>query len=439
MKLLKRIGKVIIVLIVVLLVAHTAATIVLGYMVKTKIAAIKAKGDPVSLADLNKERIPDSENAAVIYGPLFENVMAFWNDTNVLNSSEWIKQGRANPELWKQAGQAVARGQSIIDGVEAATSLPRCRFPVRLGPDVRLIFENYAGLRRLSLLLSANAKYHAASGNMDEAMRSIGLGFKLGESLKDDPLTVGCLVRVALVVIPSRALQKSLEYGNISESQSRQLFDLLADVDLYSGFEKMVIGDRAVGIYSRERIRREGFPQISDGTPNGPAVLRVPLRYRLLGTYIGRPFLYAMELDFLREMDDQIKIARLPYREARYEEPKPDSASVYFIDVPRTFDRLRRKRDSAMTYVAGSQILLALAAHRDRFGAYPETLAELKSELGWKLPKDPFSGGDFVYKREGNGYLLYSIGANLKDDGGTDRQVRCNESHEMADIIWRKG
>jgi hypothetical protein len=32
---------------------------------------------------------------------------------------------------------------------------------------------------------------------------------------------------------------------------------------------------------------------------------------------------------------------------------------------------------------------------------------------------DPYGPGSLVYKRIDNGFLLYSFGTNLKDDGGT--------------------
>jgi len=56
----------------------------------------------------------------------------------------------------------------------------------------------------------------------------------------------------------------------------------------------------------------------------------------------------------------------------------------------------------------------------------------LRSRLGWKLPQDPFSGKDFVYKRQGKGFLLYSIGENLKDDGGL-----AAPEEAPADIVWQ--
>jgi len=39
-----------------------------------------------------------------------------------------------------------------------------------------------------------------------------------------------------------------------------------------------------------------------------------------------------------------------------------------------------------------------------------------------------------VYRREGPGFLLYSIGPDLKDNGGAERTVGSDEKY---DIVWR--
>jgi hypothetical protein len=61
---------------------------------------------------------------------------------------------------------------------------------------------------------------------------------------------------------------------------------------------------------------------------------------------------------------------------------------------------------------------LALEVYRKRTGSYPGTLRDVSARLGWKLPKDPITGGGFLYRRRPGGYVIYSIGWNEKDDGG---------------------
>lgn len=65
----------------------------------------------------------------------------------------------------------------------------------------------------------------------------------------------------------------------------------------------------------------------------------------------------------------------------------------------------------------------ALAAYRADRGAYPAKLADLMPDYIVEVPKDIFNDSGLHYRLEGNGYLLYSVGVNGKDDGG-----KCDES-----------
>jgi len=63
--------------------------------------------------------------------------------------------------------------------------------------------------------------------------------------------------------------------------------------------------------------------------------------------------------------------------------------------------------------------VLAVMRYRKEHGSYPANLDELVA-VGYldRLPMDPYSGRMLAYTPIGDRFLLYSVGANLKDDGG---------------------
>jgi hypothetical protein len=63
-------------------------------------------------------------------------------------------------------------------------------------------------------------------------------------------------------------------------------------------------------------------------------------------------------------------------------------------------------------------VAFALAAYHRSEGRYPVTLDVLAPRFVAAVPGDVFTGRGLVYRREGAGYLLYSLGPNGKDDGG---------------------
>jgi hypothetical protein len=57
-------------------------------------------------------------------------------------------------------------------------------------------------------------------------------------------------------------------------------------------------------------------------------------------------------------------------------------------------------------------------------------LTALTPEFMAEVPLDEFDGKPLRYRREDEGFILYSVGTNLVDDGGED-------SRGAGDYVWR--
>ena len=74
-------------------------------------------------------------------------------------------------------------------------------------------------------------------------------------------------------------------------------------------------------------------------------------------------------------------------------------------------------RDRAVAEGDLSLVAMALAAYRAEKKAYPDKLSQLAPGYLKKVPDDLFVDKPFAYKRTDKGYLLYSVGENMKYDG----------------------
>jgi hypothetical protein len=63
-------------------------------------------------------------------------------------------------------------------------------------------------------------------------------------------------------------------------------------------------------------------------------------------------------------------------------------------------------------------LAFALAAYRGEHKRYPDRLDVLAPRYLAEVPSDLFSGKALIYRLGENGYLLYSVGVNGRDDGG---------------------
>lgn len=81
--------------------------------------------------------------------------------------------------------------------------------------------------------------------------------------------------------------------------------------------------------------------------------------------------------------------------------------------------------DRANIDLALMQTAAALALFQQQTGDYPASLDELTPQLLARPPHDLFTGKPLVYQKTPAGYLLYSLGPNGSDDGGSsDRRQR---------------
>jgi hypothetical protein len=75
-------------------------------------------------------------------------------------------------------------------------------------------------------------------------------------------------------------------------------------------------------------------------------------------------------------------------------------------------------------------VAMALEEHRADDVTYPDRLNKLVPRYLAQPCHDDFTGSEFVYRRTENGYLLYSLGKNGRDDGG-----RTRDEDETADDV----
>lgn len=80
--------------------------------------------------------------------------------------------------------------------------------------------------------------------------------------------------------------------------------------------------------------------------------------------------------------------------------------------------KMQEASDRTEQIQANLQLAFALAAYQRDHRRYPDKLDELAPKYLPKIPDDIFSGKPLVYRPSNDGYLLYSLGVNGRDDDG---------------------
>jgi hypothetical protein len=90
---------------------------------------------------------------------------------------------------------------------------------------------------------------------------------------------------------------------------------------------------------------------------------------------------------------------------------------IITLQVP-LFTKIQGAADRHEQNERNLSIAFALAAYQRDKGRYPDKLDELAPTYLKTIPNDLFSKKPLIYRPQGNGYLLYSVGLNGIDDDG---------------------
>ena len=77
--------------------------------------------------------------------------------------------------------------------------------------------------------------------------------------------------------------------------------------------------------------------------------------------------------------------------------------------------------------------MLALLRYKTNHVEFPENLNDLVPVFLKAIPQDPFGPGALVYRRQGDDFLLHSLGFDFKDNGGKYGRWR---EKGADDVFW---
>jgi hypothetical protein len=399
---------------------------------RQQMEALRADASALALS-VAPPKIPDRDNAALVYQQAIEAMGpdAAWEDAWEERWDEWLT-GKL-PEFDPQDAALrdfLARRSAVLDLLHQAAKRPGCWFDRDYGrPSFELVLAELPYLRKGARLLSLDARCKAADGDIRRALEDVQATFVMAEHVAGEPITVSLIVSIAVERLAADSLQAVLASGQASEEQLAVL-----DVDPNASY----------GRHFQRCLRMEEAMMMS-------IVYRIGLERKPTGLYVDgkdlvrnsaspyRVFLLSEDLAGLREaMKEARFLATQPYREAEVR-----------------WDHLRRRvtlEESGLFVrvlipglcaVAGhvasgdARHRLALAAvamcrYRAANGSLPDRLDDLAPRFITAVPRDPFDGEPIRLKRIEGGLVVYSVGPDMVDNGGSP----LDKEGEIGDITF---
>ena len=295
--------------------------------------------------------------------------------------------------------------------------------------------DHPAEMRELFWALMFRAKCRAADGDISRAIDDILTGYRFGAHMKQRRLLAGQLVGLVMQSYPLEVTFQMLARVDIDVSQMESLQEGITRIssraDYLVGFagEKLAALDAIQSVYA-------GYPSDHPVAPTKEAQEQARQISALLGKDMPAEQVHeALQYHTPDQLIDLVRRGYAHYDSIARKTPFEwrGEGIDFELDI-RAFTEGNLlllvlapavERASTLSFrclVTRDALLttLALLRYNHDKAKFPANLAQLVSAGSLEaLPADPYSDGPLLYRRTESAFVLYSVGADFDDDGGT--------------------
>ncbi|MBI4243257.1 MAG: hypothetical protein HY606_04125 [Planctomycetes bacterium] len=425
------------------LVTYTIANFVTGSELNYAMISAKKAGLLLTLKEMVPPPVPDNENAAILY----EECFSIYERLKERYSKEWKDMSLEKKVDIK--GLSLAQKERLIgifdnpdfvrmyELLRKAVDMPSCRFNLRYEDGYKMGLPHLDKMRKIAIMIAINTVLLTEQSRYEEALEFSKLGLHLSLSLRDEPIYVSQLFRMFYDYFAMKGLMETL--SNIPpDAVTIDIYQrLIGEIDLKKdniGLRKALEGNTAAHVDIFEKIihGEVRLNEIFGDTHLDKDSLLKKIYWRFYTSYLGRPLIKKDSAFYINSMLKILSISFSPYYEIK---DKIVEFEKEFGETSLRISSMRWRHPLSSEFLPwlireqkrwtentaklnGLRIALALKIYKAEKNEYPNFLDTLIPEYLPELPKDPFTGKDYIYRKEDDGFIVYSVGKNGKDDSG---------------------
>jgi len=405
------------------------------------------------------------------------------NDANSAESTSEITAAiRApwSPEAFPLIANWLQASEQPLALIVEASKRPRRFDPLISIDDPPLILNALMPMiqahRDAARALVARAMLRLNAGNVADAWQDLLACHRLARLTGQGRTSIELLVAVSIDGLACAADQAVIAHGNLTADQLRQMHKDLQDLSPMPQLADVLdVGERYTFLDCVQTLAKGGLAQLgkitdvvgslAESEPGSPAkdlsgLNMLPVDYDVV-RQIGNAW-YDRSVTAMRQPTWTQRFAALAQLEADHERLAEATKLSTFLSralsggstravseslgeilvallLPAANAAAQAEARAAMTLEL-TKLGFLLAAYRAENGRYPQQLSDLVPQYIPQPPMDLFTGNPLVYQAQADGYLLYSVGANNRDDGGLgyeDRAATAGASHDVDDLAIR--
>jgi hypothetical protein len=427
--------------VVVLGVLYAVAVAISSAKLRRAYANLEKAGRPMKPANVIPAAVPDDENAALLYESAIlllkaqpaeqENLLNYLGGLSGTFLTEPLDTDKRT-ELQRLLEMDVV--DSSLSIIEQGTQRRLCRFDHDYTAGVNMLLPNLSELRSLARIFGAKAYVEALAGRPDAAWNLVHTQLRFADALRNEPVLISQLVRFAMIRTTCETIQKICETAPPNEEQYRSVEGLLSDYEDRKPLVLALDGERLLlGEWAFNALRNGSVKDVKGGIGDESGLGEV-----LLSLYAAfKPLLLADQAAYVRVMGELTQSAQQKYSpseaiamDRKFEYGGSRLHVVTSMLVP-AIGRVRILYGEMIARIHITRAGLAVLQDKKARGAFPQTL----ESLNLKDVNDPFTDGPLHYRANSNGFILYSVGSDQKDNNGSPKEKKDKKETDW-DIVW---
>ena len=432
------------------------------------IAQLKAKGEPMDLAQVLPPSLPPEQNSADIMrqAAALMNKNEYSWISNDVGGMMMVSPGKAmvvwqQPDVrnrtvtnsWKNIGTALDQNKEILTLLRQVVAKPDFDFSINYNAGfVGFTITNkyLTESKQAALELSEAAIYGLNNEDTASAVENLRALLAITHALRNERFVISELVRGAMVSIAVPANWELLQATNLTDQQLAELQTGWAGLDFIQSAKSALAMERAGGLITTAKWRASNAdlersfafdPKVHEALGFEPETAwdKITMKPRI---FLWRYWWsYPDELRQLKGYQVLINSIRMAQTNGSFQEmlenqpKKLDELGITKLNYNPFSDNTDFHSMLSQSVTALSTIIrrvmtmevakrtvitaIALKRYQLKHGTYPPDLNSLVPEFLSAVPLDPVDGQPLRYRLNSNGtFLLYSVGPNGKDDGG---------------------
>jgi hypothetical protein len=394
-----------------------------GARLDAQIAELRATGEPVTLTDLARPPIPSERNAATFLRPAESDIRSIRHEIfeyeRKLNESEMQKLWQeglysehdsekersimmrsflGDARQFNPAERAMA--QEIFDAhpnaiplLEQAAACPDYDPQYDFGaPDSdERVLKRVQYHRAVTHVLQMKKSLLLSEDRREDALACMILLLRLSRHFEHDSGVCGFLVAVGIRGVAIWEANNLLQSGPISRAGREALERELSQHDAVQAYIGALTAGRAME-------------------------LDAPFPWGWWRSWFLGGVAYGWKSYCIDLTRDYLAAAPLPYRDAQVVQLRARPSPFLFVQSPYSLDVVRVALEHDRAMVRALRVLNAVQVKAAPDAKEPPKLSDLG--LPPEVTVDPFDGKPLRVKKLPQGWLVYSVGKNLIDDGG---------------------